>query len=343
MIWRQVVKQANDLDNLRERVFLKLSIFLGLVAIPLAALNYYLGDMALALIQLTYTFTALVTWRIFDRFQTKRSLIRTHILILCAVILLSIITKPINEGVFQWSICLPAIFFFLLDKNEGVTYSLLYLVIKIIALMFIWEPEIQISVVNFVLSYLLTASVCFTYESKRTSYQKDWKKLAHFDFLTGALNRRALDCHLSEIQKNEVDVPAVVSFDIDNFKQINDRHGHDGGDQVLIELTKRLQKFCGEQYVYRVGGEEFVVALSRELLAYSGSVKSAAESILRCVSIHPVCHNEKSIFVTVSGGLVTRDNFDTGMWSVLDENLYMAKKHGKSRIYKDKNLLALFE
>lgn len=82
------------------------------------------------------------------------------------------------------------------------------------------------------------------------------------DALTGLHNRRYLSESMSDIlhQSKEHQSIAVLVVDLDNFKQINDQHGHNIGDEVLVKFAHILSVHCGEQdHVMRWGGEEFIV------------------------------------------------------------------------------------
>ena len=100
------------------------------------------------------------------------------------------------------------------------------------------------------------------------------------DPLTGVLNRRGLAVALSELDENEITVALV---DVDRFKLINDTHGHQVGDQVLIALAKELQRRFGPDFqLARLGGDEFVAVAP-------GSVslsESAAAPIEMTTEVH---------------------------------------------------------
>ena len=88
-------------------------------------------------------------------------------------------------------------------------------------------------------------------------------RLAHLDYkashdeLTGVLNRSGYELLLSGI---DFDSTCMILFDVDNFKNINDTFGHEVGDRVLERLARILKKqFRSEDYVCRIGGDEFVV------------------------------------------------------------------------------------
>ncbi len=92
-------------------------------------------------------------------------------------------------------------------------------------------------------------------------------RLAYRDAMTGIANRRAFNERLNE----EVDRRSgelLVAIDLDSFKAINDRHGHEVGDEVLCELTHRLQRVAPKgSVVYRVGGDEFALIANEKTIA----------------------------------------------------------------------------
>ncbi|MFH0709414.1 MAG: GGDEF domain-containing protein [Pseudomonadota bacterium] len=154
------------------------------------------------------------------------------------------------------------------------------------------------------------------------------------DPLTKTFNRYALQNNLTELltKKRQIQELFILMIDIDNFKTINDLHGHIAGDKVLIFLAKLLKKTLRDgDKVYRFGGEEFVVILNRTDL--EGAKLVANRFLNLCRQNKPLFHNEQ-ITVTLSVGLTqTRDN-DT-MDDVIhraDTALYRAKNNGKDRM-----------
>ncbi|MDD5386478.1 MAG: GGDEF domain-containing protein [Sulfuricurvum sp.] len=154
------------------------------------------------------------------------------------------------------------------------------------------------------------------------------------DPLTKTFNRYALQKHLSELLSKDRQTQELflLMIDIDNFKSINDQHGHIAGDKVLIFIAKLLKKTLRDgDKVYRFGGEEFVIILNRTDL--TGAQLVANRFLSLCRQNKPVFHNEQ-IAVTLSVGLTkTRDN-DTmdGVIHRADIALYRAKNNGKDRM-----------
>src|SRR5256714_6485733 len=129
--------------------------------------------------------------------------------------------------------------------------------------------------------------------------------LALTDELTGLYNRRYVLAHLTELMARmpEGGATAVMMFDIDHFKQVNDRFGHLAGDDVLRELAGRaLRNVRSVDLVGRLGGEEFVVVMPETSLGGAGIV---ADRLRLAVADEPfvVAESGEKLPVTVSVGL----------------------------------------
>ncbi|HMA98132.1 MAG TPA: EAL domain-containing protein [Wenzhouxiangella sp.] len=102
--------------------------------------------------------------------------------------------------------------------------------------------------------------------TEQKNHERDLERMAHFDALTGLPNRVLLADRLSQAMsqaRRSGQLIAVVYIDLDNFKVINDRHGHHAGDQVLREIGGRIAKALREtDTVARPGGDEFVAILT---------------------------------------------------------------------------------
>ncbi|MFR9702624.1 GGDEF domain-containing protein [Aeromonas sanarellii] len=148
------------------------------------------------------------------------------------------------------------------------------------------------------------------------------RRQASQDPLTGLLNRRGFMEHCARAPKQG----ALVVLDLDDFKQINDRHGHEAGDRVLAAVGRYLAA-QGDLVASRFGGEEFVLLLPEgDALAQ----QARCEQIRQAIATLPLA----GIQVTASLGLVpgTREwHFDT-LFSQADRALYRAKRSGKNRV-----------
>lgn len=120
-----------------------------------------------------------------------------------------------------------------------------------------------------ILTYIITSSLItaygFIFSQRLDTQQRLLKQMATRDPLTGAGNRRCMKEDLMQAVQVMADheIPAtLILIDLDFFKEINDEHGHDFGDQTLIEYAEAMrQQIRAEDGFYRFGGEEFVVLL----------------------------------------------------------------------------------
>ena len=153
---------------------------------------------------------------------------------------------------------------------------------------------------------------------------------ANTDALTGLVNRRAL----FERFDNE-DLPsgtAVLMFDLDHFKQINDRHGHAGGDSVISHFGSMLrQNTRQDDTIARLGGEEFCAILQPMPIENAHAI---AERIRADFEARPALRGMEEITATVSVGVTISgeaENF-SAVLNRADDALYRAKHSGRNRV-----------
>jgi diguanylate cyclase (GGDEF)-like protein len=166
------------------------------------------------------------------------------------------------------------------------------------------------------------------------------KSLSVSDGLTGLHN------HLSIVSKLEVEVQrserygsplSVIIFDIDNFKEINDTHGHLAGDAVLVGLAHMIKNGVrGIDSVGRYGGEEFLVVLPE---TEGRAAMVIGDRLRQMVAETLFPQDGKTISVCISGGVASyRDGRNAGtLIGVADENLYKAKNQGKNIVRYDED------
>ncbi|HEX8977830.1 MAG TPA: GGDEF domain-containing protein [Solirubrobacteraceae bacterium] len=149
--------------------------------------------------------------------------------------------------------------------------------------------------------------------------------LASHDPLTGVRNRRGLTDLLAEHAG-----AAVIICDIDHFKEVNDRHGHNVGDLVLARFGELLRELCRDQDVaIRLGGEEFCVVLpgTDRTGAMAAAERLRAETARRMRDLVPA-----GITVSVGVAVDTERALDPGrLLSAADRGLYEAKQAGRDR------------
>jgi len=161
---------------------------------------------------------------------------------------------------------------------------------------------------------------------------------ASVDGLTRAFNKRFVMQRLAEEIRRALDGNhslAVFLFDIDHFKNYNDRNGHVAGDQVLRQLSRLVQENVRRDSLFgRFGGEEFILLLPG---ADKENGLAAAENLRLLIAEHPFEFgvNQPLGFVSVSGGVAACPEDATesgGLLRSADEALYAAKHAGRNRV-----------
>ena len=162
-------------------------------------------------------------------------------------------------------------------------------------------------------------------------------QLAVVDELTGLYNRRYFDRHLSLMftkAQQQGRHMTVMMLDLDNFKQVNDTHGHGAGDDVLREFALRLQRnIRGVDLACRYGGEEFVVLMPDTDIAISGAVAERVRAAVADRSFE--IDTGGALDVTVSAGIAAIENTDMNPEALLrraDIALYKSKNDGRNRV-----------
>jgi diguanylate cyclase (GGDEF)-like protein len=155
---------------------------------------------------------------------------------------------------------------------------------------------------------------------------------AVLDPLTGLFNRKALTADFAQararalLQGGEV---GMVMCDLDHFKAVNDTHGHDRGDLVLIELAVQLRLCVRESdLIYRLGGEEFLVLLP-------GHDAAGAAAVAERVRAHVAARPLAGVALRISAGVTSAcgEAVDlTRMAKEADQALYEAKSAGRDRV-----------
>lgn len=192
----------------------------------------------------------------------------------------------------------------------------------------------------------VTENICFQNGDKNQSaslviqsVEKHIDNLILTDELTGLYNRRFMNERLpamfSSVYRGGLPL-SVVYIDIDHFKNINDRYGHDTGDYVLVKLADLLRENLREssEWVARYGGDEFVLCLPN---ADYDTAKAMAEEMRAAIASENFEILGTHIMVTCSFGVKTVSSSDPVIslqefLAVADRNLYHAKELGRNKV-----------
>lgn len=178
----------------------------------------------------------------------------------------------------------------------------------------------------------------------QTQLNKALQELAlsnRIDGLTQAFNRKhweeCLEKEFSRARRYQHDL-ALIMLDLDHFKLLNDTFGHQGGDMVLIETAKVVDKLLRMGDLFgRYGGEEFAVILPDTNL---DGAEEVAERIRQSIAKNSIQYQERNINVTASIGVAVIDSNNTryeDLISNADFALYKAKAAGRNQVFLAKS------
>lgn len=199
----------------------------------------------------------------------------------------------------------------------------------------IFEAEKQRAIA--IISFYILAICIFWFRYTQMTHLR-LKELAMLDPMTNLQNRRGFAHKLKGLDPAKY--IAIAVFDIDDFKAINDSHGHQAGDEVICQIAKQLNNSLRQaDLVARFGGEEFVVAISSESVEFVQAILKRVQNDISIPEIH--LSNGHVMPVTASGGAViyrwSQVDDITQFWQnngigKADTLLYQAKTTGKNRI-----------
>lgn len=232
---------------------------------------------------------------------------------------------------------------FLLGSLMIVILAGMFVLLQILRIPPLISPNIQSGffALNLIQGCVILITVAYTIEKEKMLSEAEivdtnqkLLTLANTDPLTNLLNRRIMMTRIEE-EKEKVDKGgasfSLLMIDVDNFKQINDEFGHDGGDFVLGLLAEKLKLGVRKNdLISRWGGDEFLVMLI-ETDPENG--RMVAEKIRSHVENSPFIYHEINIPVTITLGISDCDN-EKSISSCLrkaDLALYKGKQEGKNR------------
>lgn len=221
-----------------------------------------------------------------------------------------------------------------LQKNRG-------LILMVHPKNILTEKYIQPLIENFNQSFFNTLENVIRYEKLKES--------SYTDGLTNLPNFRAFLKEAKKIESNEKEaVYSIIVIDIDHFKEVNDRHGHEAGNDILEQLGLLLKRFEGPDcFIARYGGEEFVVLLKNynleKTFLLAEAVRQAIESHAFTASYSILENKETKLQITASLGTAIAPRDGDNIYDLIalaDEAMYLgSKQNGRNKVtIYDRNL-----
>jgi diguanylate cyclase (GGDEF)-like protein len=194
----------------------------------------------------------------------------------------------------------------------------------------VFESDYQM--VSFLVTGMMAGILSFIF-AYRTRNQRDLlQQLAIQDPLTGARNRRAMNEELkiaTSLSHRHGNPYGVLIMDLDHFKRINDNHGHQAGDQVLVDFVDLIKRASRkEDRLFRFGGEEFLLLLPNTNRA---GLLSAAQQLQEQVGLKLVGPGGP-VTMSVGGAILRAGEHWEELLQRADQRLYQAKRAGRNCI-----------
>ncbi len=258
-------------------------------------------------------------------------------------------TGGVSQTGFVWIYCIPPVALFLHGLKRGLIEIVFFLVVILLFFCFPsqlgttynWSLELKQRIIY---SFLVLGFLSAFYEYSRMksinllrNLSEELQVASKTDPLTNLLNRRGILEVISESHSNEKTVfdNALIICDVDFFKQVNDKYGHNIGDAVLIKLAQLFKESWGQgAHISRWGGEEFLVFIPSSLFEL---IQPEVERFRKRIEGVRFGDLDDTFHITLSFG-IARFNDQEPVDNVInraDKHLYQAKKNGRNCTISD--------
>ena len=243
-----------------------------------------------------------------------------------------VVTWLVGLAGVLWTYPLVLATFVLVDRRMAILTSVVVTVL--VATIAVDKDALPpgLSAVMFVATSLIAGVFALLFAERTRLQHVKLEDLAARDPLTGALNRRAMDRELGlavEANARHGAAFGVAMIDIDHFKHVNDTHGHEAGDQVLVDFVALVRGSIRKlDQVYRMGGEEFLVLFAA---MDEPALPSVCDALRAKIASRLHCGGE-AITVSMGCAMLQRGE-DAASWLArADAALYRAKGEGRNRV-----------
>ncbi len=302
--------------------------------------NALRGIYPVAIIEFVMAMYSLVILFAIQNTNRLENWILAYLLPFLGTMMFALASPRTSPSVFVWVLIIPLISFLLLGKRLGAFMSIGFMLgaATIFLMKFHNQPDLMntITIANISIMSSIILVFSFVYEVTREQSETKLLQMAHSDPLTRLANRARLseafqhECHRSQRIQSPL---ALVVFDLDHFKAVNDTYGHEVGDQALIHVANILRKHLRKtDLAARLGGEEFCLLLPDTSLEQAACV---AEKIRQAIEQSPLCIENTKIQLTLSGGIAQNARGKEELSDLVrqaDKQLYRAKEHGRNQI-----------
>jgi diguanylate cyclase (GGDEF)-like protein len=324
-----------------------LSVLAIVFTLPLWIMHYSQGDYALAAFLLAISFLSAINFYLFYKNKIKYTLSSDLLLYpLLALMLYLVATGGVDNTGALWIYAIPVISLFLYGLRKGLVVLLFFSAIVVLILFLpadILDFSVQYSFdfkIRLILVFLLVVALTLAYAystqklfSQMHLMNERLTMMAEEDQLTRLQNRRGIQYQLKRLYEDAQRTGknfSIILCDIDFFKDINDRYGHQIGDQVLIEIAQIIKETIRKSdMAARWGGEEFLIVLpgARQREAYQ-----VAEKIRQNVLKFPFYYQGQELRISLSSGVSQMKDAASidDLIRQADDYMYQAKSKGRN-------------
>ncbi|WP_448212294.1 GGDEF domain-containing protein [Colwellia sp. MEBiC06753] len=310
----------------QEQVLITLSLTIAIVLVPFGLYRIIQADWIIGIFDITASVLLIsLSLNVYANRHVEFARKAMSVFVFAAV-LLSVYLKGKAQNVWLYP-AIPLIFYL---TTPFIAARVTLIAIAVMTLL-MYDQMTRFELMTMIFTYLTTGACSFAFGYQWLRHQQELVNQAITDPLTKVKNRRAFDEYFDKLiadKQDECKNHVLVIFDIDNFKAINDKHGHKVGDKVLIHITKlvseRLRKSDG---LYRIGGEEFLIILHNTSVE---DAESFTNNLCQLIASNSILKNES---VTISAGLAKspKTGHSGNSWfKRADAALYQAKANGRN-------------
>lgn len=322
------------MNKLRQDFHLALIVMFGAVlnmmVLPFAVYRFYDGQLLGGTIDVFIVVCVNIgVWRAYRHGSTAR--VALFLAATSSIGCVAVAYVPGGPGPL-WFYAVILTNFLLVERTRAAIISGLGIVVIAASSSALSDMAVKAS---FMGSSVLVCAFAYIYVWRNDLQRKQLESLALHDPLTGASNRRGLHAAVEiaiAASLRSGKLLGLIIFDLDHFKKINDRYGHDTGDNVLVQIASvvRKTKRMSDRF-FRLGGEEFALLVPDTscsgLHNVAEKLRLAIEQEIRCGDVP----------VTASfGASILRKGESPGIWQArADAAMYRAKHEGRNRTFID--------
>ncbi|WP_158555113.1 GGDEF domain-containing protein [Fulvimarina endophytica] len=324
----------------RRTVLLGLFLFTAAFGLVFSALNYVNGNFVAVAAELGMAAFALSLIPVVRK--TNRLLLWSflYLVLFNSAMMLIISTPQVSNSVFAWVLLIPILSLMLLGRALGSAMTVVFLSIAFVLYYRRFGGDADYgthaSLLDVAGVALCIFGFSYAYETSRARAEEALKHRALTDPLTDLGNRAAFyqrfGAEIARFERHRTGY-GIVLLDIDHFKAINDRYGHETGDEVLKRLSTILSQSAGRKgEAFRYGGEEFCVLLPEVSPVEAAGI---AETLRKTIETAHLRHEGHRIAFTASIGVAAVPGDGTELRRILhvaDERLYEAKARGRNAV-----------